>query len=169
MLPVYSLPEELVGGYQKFKDSLYATVHPLIKKVINEHKDELYVIYGNIALNTQGQRKIKGVYDNREKTIMKVWVGFTDIDESFRFLNEIPLYLLRFPPNTPSKSRYLHSIITYYLNEVYILSERLEAYTTKLSRLYKTNSYQKNFKEPFDKFNKEFRKIFAKVSPNTAV
>ena len=65
--------------------------------------------------------------------------GFREIANSYYCLLDIEIYIGRFPYNKTgiSKTRHLSYHMENYLNEIYILRERLNAYLKKIGRLYK--------------------------------
>jgi len=131
------LPIPTENGFQRFREAILTTLKPTIEKIYNEHRDEYILVTWNLANNIKGPRRVNRVLDSREKALTKVWGGFLEIERSYRTLNEIPIYLKRFPPNSPSKAQYLELIITSYLNEVYVFKNRIDSYTKKIARLYK--------------------------------
>ena len=74
------------------------------------------------------------------------------------------MLLHRFPANLPSKAKYLEFVITSYLNEVYILSNRLEAYTKKITRLYKNSLHIKNRIDLLLEFSKRLNNSFRGIN-----
>lgn len=74
-----------------------------------------------------------------KKVIQKIVRGFLEIDKSYQILNDIPLYIRNFPAKLNSKERYLYYNISNYLNEVYILHNRLGAYTKIITRIYRND------------------------------
>ena len=65
--------------------------------------------------------------------------GFREISGSYYGLLEIEIYIGRFPyRNTKiSKTRHLAYHMENYLNEIYILKERLNSYFTTIGRIYR--------------------------------
>lgn len=135
----------------------------MIEKVYNEHFDGYIVATWNLANNMNGPRSVTRDLDFREKALMKIWSGYLEIERSYRILDEIPLYLKRFPSKSPSKSRYLEFIITSYLNEVYVLRNRIDSYTKKIARLYK-NDFQPNQRSLLIQLSNELIKSFDNIT-----
>ena len=67
-----------------------------------------------------------------------VYYGFTEIVNTFEALNLSELLLSLAPPRSRRivKDEYLKYLVSAYLQDVYILKERLNSYATKVSRLY---------------------------------
>jgi hypothetical protein len=124
------------GGYQNFERAIKSL---LIKNMKKTDKQELETIIWNFTSNNNERKRSTILFTPGEKAFAIVWAGFYEIAETHELLNETINYLERFPSNLPSNARYLRFLISNYLNEVYILSKRLEAYSKKLSRLYKGN------------------------------
>ena len=79
---------------------------------------------------------------NREDFIRRLFLEFTEITESLDRLRDIAVYVRRFPysDTSISKSAHLRYHVENYLNEVYILRNRLEAYLKVVVRLYKQDA-----------------------------
>jgi hypothetical protein len=75
--------------------------------------------------------------------------GFREIHNSYYSLLDIEVYIGRFPygKTSVSKTRYLAYHMENYLNEVYILKERLNFYCTTVGRMYRNDQTLKNVKE----------------------
>lgn len=73
-----------------------------------------------------------------EKDFQKIIVGFSEIKFSFESLNDIPIYLSRLPNKSAGipPDRFLQYHIANYLNDVYILNSRLNAFITIIERMY---------------------------------
>ncbi len=77
-----------------------------------------------------------------QKLFAEIFGGSVEIWESQEALQDIETYLSRNPYSRlgVDKHRYLRYHVTNYLNEVYILQERLRTFTTTLLRKYRKNA-----------------------------
>lgn len=75
-----------------------------------------------------------------------IFYGFCEISNSWYILNDCEIYIGRFPfPKTKiTKEGYLLFIIGAYYSELYILRERLNSYTIKISRAFKKRGFPFN-------------------------
>ena len=135
---MFEIPEELIGRHRKFKKEALSILGQTTQKIISENREEWGQVTLNIILN-EGQRILNRKRDPKEELLAKILEGFFEIESSYNSLKETPYFLRQLPGKLPSKSKYLELVITGYLNETYILTKRIEAYTTKISRLYKFN------------------------------
>lgn len=76
-----------------------------------------------------------------QQLLAEIFWGSVEMWESHEALRDIETYLSRNPYSRlgVDKHRYLRYHVTNYLNEVYILQERLQAFTTGLLRKYRKN------------------------------
>lgn len=148
------------GGYEKFRKAVFAMSKPFIDKSFNENSHEWIEITKNILFNQKGQRALSKPPTKEEEIIFKIRSGFIEIALSYDSMTEIPLYLKKYPQNLTWKSKFLEFIIANYHNEVYILSERLEAYTTKVIRLYKKHDDIAKLKKLILDFDKSLKDLF---------
>ena len=97
----------------------------------------------NVIFDEPGERYMGRTLSPREKSLQKIFSGFYEIDASFQVLNDIPFYIRGFPPSNSnaSKVRFLKYHVGNYLNENYILRERLVTYQKIITRMYKDDRY----------------------------
>lgn len=153
------IPEEL-KGHIKFRKAIMNTLKPVFEKTLTENRRELGQVSRNILFNEVGPKKLDRTLSKNEKVFSVILEGYFEIERAYSSLNELPLFIGQFPKNLPRKSKYLELIITNYLNEVYILSKRLEAYRTKISRLYRNNANFKSQQGLLKSLSEELTKIF---------
>jgi hypothetical protein len=72
------------------------------------------------------------------KVFALIFNGFTEISNSFEALKLSEVLISIAPPRSKKiqKSEYLKYLVSMYLQEVYILKERLNTYATRIKRLY---------------------------------
>lgn len=92
-----------------------------------------------------------------DKNFTAVFYGFTDISATLDALKLTETLIGLSPPRSSkvNKDDYLKFLVGAYLQEVYILEQRLTAYGKKMSRLYKSNGLPEKVKkvvyEPLEK------------------
>jgi hypothetical protein len=75
----------------------------------------------------------------KERTVAKLILGLSEILDSVQSLRNVSVYARRFPYANSGieKGAYLRYHIENYLNELYILEKRMEAYLKAISRMYR--------------------------------
>ena len=135
--------------FDKFQSYLVREARAIIKPIVEQHMDELGQTLWNELLDLEGKRVVDRNLSQRELFFREVFYRFIEIDTSYIALKDIEVYIGRFPysKDNISKVRHLHYNISNYMNEIYILKERLSAYLTKIGRLYrKDRRHQKILK-----------------------
>jgi hypothetical protein len=130
-------------GLEKFSSSVAKTTQPMLEKTLSDtNREKTLEVIGNILSDTPGDRYIGLIPTAQENFWRKILSGYAEIDSAFEVLRDIPLYLSRFPLKhlQISKTRYIKYHIGNYLNEVYILRERLRSYQKTITRMYKADS-----------------------------
>lgn len=79
----------------------------------------------------------------------KIFDGFSEISRSYEALKLAEILISVAPPRSKKINRdeYIKYHINAYLQEVYILKERLNSYLTKLKRVYKKTKQKEKFEE----------------------
>lgn len=132
----FLMTETQLRGIEKFISAVMDETLPIIEERM---KDKEFVeLLRNIIFNETGSRQITS-QSPKEKSIRIIVSGFIEIDATFQVLKDIPFYMNHFPPkhNSTSKIRFLNYHIGNYLNESYILRERLVSYQKAITRMYK--------------------------------
>lgn len=144
------------NGFANFRMAFVNAAIPVLDEMRTTNADEYGEVFANILFDREGARSLKRPLSLREQLFMKLWHGFIEINNSFEALNDVPLYIRHFPSNATqiSKLRYLHYHIINYVNEVYILTERLAAYTTVVSRAYQNSPSLKQMKIQLERAKK---------------
>jgi hypothetical protein len=82
----------------------------------------------------------------------RLYPGFIEIMRSVQTLQDIPIYMRRHPPklSPTGKVGYLRYHLENYVNEVYILQERLDAFAKSVQRAYRQDTREGRFHSQFD-------------------
>ena len=101
-------------------------------------------IYSNYLFGLEGPKKFPAKLTPAHIFFYNLYYGWREVNDSYFCLLDIEIYIGRFPyGNTRiSKIRHLTYHMENYLNELYILKERLNTYFTKIDRLYRKNKDQ---------------------------
>lgn len=131
------MAEDRLRGSKKFIAAVMEETTPIIEAIIKDKRS--LEVMKNILFDEPGPRYMGLTPSPRDESLRKILFGFTEIDASFKVINDIPYYMKRFPPQSSdvSKTRFLNYHVANYFNEIYILRERLVAYQKVITRMYK--------------------------------
>jgi hypothetical protein len=131
------MKETKLHGMERFVSAVMEEAHPIAVRMVKNKK--AHEVLKNILFDEPGDRYMGIVLSPQEKTLKNIVFGISEIEESFQVLSDIPFYLKRFPPKNSniSKTRFLNYHVGNYLNENYILRERLVAYQKVVTRMYR--------------------------------
>ncbi len=131
-----------MNDFDKFQSYLFKEARVVIGPMVKQHMEELGETIWNDLFDLNGKRTIDRRQSEKEVFIGKLFYGYIEIDSSYNSLKDIQIYIGRFPyGNTGvSKIAYLIYHIANYMNEIYILSQRLNAYLAKIGRLYQQDT-----------------------------
>lgn len=138
-----------MDAFDKFQSYLFREVRAIIEPIKEQHMEELGQTLWNELFDLEGKRVVDRDLSQRELFFREVFYRFIEIHASYIALKDIEVYIGRFPysKDNISKVRNLHYSISNYMNEMYILKERLSAYLKKIGRLYrKDRRHQKILK-----------------------
>lgn len=113
-----------------------------VRPEMEERKKELEVTLSNHLFDLDGPRRLEKEYSKDELFIGKLFYGFVEINNSYEVLLDLSVLISRFPYNLTriTRVRYLRHNIEGFLNEVYLLKERLVTFTKTLERYYREES-----------------------------
>jgi len=125
-----------MNGFRKFKETLFAEARMVIGRVHEREKAGPKTSnFGQFLLGMTDERKGSNV-DGDDAFVVELFQRFAEIFQSIQVLQDIEGYLKRFPPKM-SRSRYLAYHVHSYLQEVYVLQQRLDALIKKYERWHK--------------------------------
>lgn len=135
------MPAKQMNGFDKYSKIFVGRAKELLDKENLRNNPEYQEVLMNKLLGLDGPKRMSRKIVSSDVFFGKLMAGFTEIYSSYFSLLDIEVYLRRFPyPNTRvSKTRYLAYHMENYLNEVYILKERLSSYCTVVTRLYRND------------------------------
>lgn len=129
-------------GLEKFSVAVMQATEPVIEKILGgANREKALEVFSNILLDASGDRYMGLTPNPQDNLLRKILFGFSEIESTFEVLRDIPFYLNRFPSKHAqiSKTRFLNYHVGNYLNEIYILRERLRSYQKTITRMYKTD------------------------------
>lgn len=126
--------DNLMAGYEKFQAAILGRFREILGEMtLAEIEADLAKLWTKHAL------------------LGDVFRGFIEIHESYKTLRDIEVYIRRFPYSDTKiqKTRHLRYHIESYLNEMYILKERLEAFAKRMARRHRKSPWvsQEGFKK----------------------
>ncbi len=137
------------GGYERYRGWLLGAVVtylPLPK--VGPEAQEVGQALLNIALDLPGPRSINRPVPESTKHLGLLFHGYHEIYQSVSALDDLIVYLARFPfgQTSVTRSRYLQFIIEGYFHENYILRERLASHTKQIERAWRYDAKHKSVK-----------------------
>jgi hypothetical protein len=124
-----------MNGQKRYWNSIQSILGELFAHIVSGNK-ELYKVIENDLFDLSGPHRLPRDRSNSERQAAIVFQGYYEIISSYDNLADIEVYLKRLPSRKSniSKTRYIKYHIGNYLNEVYILENRLVSYATKMLR-----------------------------------
>ena len=121
------------SNVDRFRDALLAVLR---REIVDPSGEQLPPIMADDAKDS-----ILHNLSRDQRLIADMFWGCVEIWECQEAARDIEIYLSRTPYTRlgVSKARYLKYHVTNYLNEIYMLRERIEAFTKTIERKYKQN------------------------------
>ena len=130
-----------LNGFQKFNYLFLTAFQKAIQKYLEANRDEVGKALLNTLLNSPGPKRAKTIPEKQDACLMKLWEFFVEIEKSVESSRTIKKYI----QYSPSKkieiklSTHLSYHVHNYLNEIYILQCRLDAFRKIVIRTYKND------------------------------
>lgn len=148
-----------MSSFDDFKIDLTRAAANLIAAMpIDDHVSVRYSLGGLLGHHDENQPpKIRELNPN-EKFIEQLFFKFSGVFESVESLRNVPVYISRFPYSRSGvdKTAYLRYHIENYLNELYILQNRMKILLTYVSRRYKKDHRGDQIKIISEKIQEDF-------------
>src|SRR3989304_4480875 len=145
--------------YNKFLKSLVDSVQGTAKQILSD--PEFKKVYSNYFTGSDGPKVIKRHKSQHELFVRKIFYGFTEIQNCLDRIKQTAIFLKNYDACKKittkgiTKSAYLIYHIEKYLEEMYVLKERLVVYLTGLERSHKnTDSEMKKQPKRIKKNNR---------------
>lgn len=135
-----------MAGYERFQRIMLAVATNHIGRGIQPHEREFQEVFWNHLLDRAGTHVLERKLAADERFFTKIWQGFLEISGSLKTLQDVEVYIRRFPYSKTSitRHRYLRYHIESHFNEIYILRERLKTFLTIIERLYRKDPRHSN-------------------------
>jgi|GEM_PF-6660083 len=104
-------------------------------------------------------------FNSYENLLIRLFFGFNEIDKSIKNLQNTLIYIRRFPFSKTriEKSTYLRYHYENYLNELYILQERMQRFLTIISRLYRRDQNWENISQITNEILHDFKRALSRL------
>jgi hypothetical protein len=155
-----------MNGQQGYWNSIESAMTVQFESMITDKK-VFYEAIGNNLFNLEGRHRLPRSHSKSDRQISLVFQGYYEISKSYDNLTDIRVYLQRLPSQKSgiSKVRYISYHLENYINEAYILENRLKTYATILLRKNKnlaSDEYIEKIRAPLFELVKEtFKNIHA--------
>ena len=117
---------------EQFKKAIFAALRLALRKAQEQDANRGQSTLGKFLMGQTDELTAPPVAAS-DQFVVELALRFSEILRSVQVLSDIVQYLKRFPPGS-SRSRYLNYHVRSYLQEMYILRERLNALLTKYER-----------------------------------
>ncbi len=117
---------------ERFKETLFAALRCALSRSHQQSENGKHSTLGKFLMG-QTDELVGSPVPESDKFVVDLSLRFSEILRSAQVLNDIVVYLKRFPPGI-SRSRFLNYHVRSYLQEMYILRERLNALLKKYER-----------------------------------
>ncbi|MDP9315940.1 MAG: hypothetical protein M3R24_34645 [Chloroflexota bacterium] len=136
-------------GFEKFESAIAQAGSKILSPILRSNHAELEEVIGNHLFDDEGSITLSRQPSSDEKFYGMLLSGFSEIASSYESLQDIEIYVTRFPFSNSrvSKARYLRFVVEAYLHEVYILQQRLSSYLKTVQRQYRKHKNSEKIKD----------------------
>jgi hypothetical protein len=154
-----------MDGYEEYQAAVIKVIRPIIEPKTDEERDAFHAAFRNHLFDLEGPRQIDSGYTRDELLIGNIFRGFVEISDAYLSLRDVEVYVRRFPYRDAgiSEVRHLKYHIENYLNEVYILKERLIAYLNFLTKRYRKGKSRRRVTEGLEPLYSAVSETFGNV------
>lgn len=128
-------------GLEKFQFAISSVVQKeLIRNIDDLQKTKAFSEFAaGLFSNDKNINRQNIKLSPEQKLLRRIFFGFIEIASTYEVLLDCPKYIKRYPSKNIqiSKNRFLRYHVANYLNEIYILRERLDGYRTMIIRSYR--------------------------------
>jgi hypothetical protein len=146
--------------WEHLQKLVVSEAHFLLFPNFKKHQKKFGSAAWNKLFDTGGPTTIEGKPTPQDTYFSKIFQGFTEIETSVQMLRDIVAYISVFPyrGKKVTKSRYLRYHVETYLNEMYLLKERLNAFITYIGRSCKRETPQSDIVKTTKKLSESITK-----------
>lgn len=143
---------KLTGSFNEYFDAVHKQTMLLVEELQSDpqRKSELGQAIWNSLFELDGPKTTSKPSSEKSQFIYKkIFTPLSEIVSSLQAIENISIYANSFPYTTQGVSRvdYLAYHIENYLNEIYLLKNRLLKYATELERAYRKNENGEQIKD----------------------
>jgi hypothetical protein len=155
----------LVNAFDKYQNDLLSAVSNALIPALKESRDAGVALW-NKLLDTGGPATVKQKPTSSERFLGELLTSFNEIACSYETLQDIEIYISSFPFNRSRTTplRFLRFLIGAYLNEMYILRERLLTHLKRLKKLYSKDTRLRKILLLVNRIDKVVLKQFEDIS-----
>jgi hypothetical protein len=135
---LWNNPHLNIPNMYKFDMSLNKAFNEYMTPRIEKKKEEFITAYMNRMVGKNEQTTVANVSSPEGKFLAEISMGAFEIFNTYEAILDAEIYIRKFPYSRTriSKSRYLKSIITSHLQNIFILRERMVRYLKVLRKRY---------------------------------
>lgn len=134
-----------MNSSQRFAKAIVKAMSLTASQLLEAHRSEYREILKSKLLGTPEPTTLGKEFSPRESHVRKISFGWAEIDTSFLALKDIPRHLSH-PSHRPasvSSVRFLQYHFENWLQEVYVLQQRLNRFLTTIERAYRKDDIYK--------------------------
>jgi len=152
-------------GLEKFQSALITIALKVTEPRSEEEWKKFTEVVKNNILDLGGPTVFRSGLSQNELFLRKMTWGFFEITGSYERLLDIETYITKFPfrKSRVTKTRYLRFIFEAYLQEIYILRERLISFLTIIARSFRKTSRNEHVNKVSTMLSKMVIKSFDKI------
>jgi len=126
-----------IEGFQKYMTAITNEARRFTNEIAAELRSGTgSTVWASYLFNLPGPRVLRRKVSPPEELFRVLFYGFSEISEAYERLQDFEVYIRRFPyqRSRVSNPRHLSHTIDTYLNEVYVLQQRLLSYGRRVRR-----------------------------------
>jgi len=127
-----------MDGFVRFKETLFTAARLALRRADEQDKNGKHSTFGRFLMG-QTDELVGAAVEPSDEFVIELSLRFAEILRCTQVLEDVIVYLKRFPPLIP-RSRYLTYHVRSYLQEMYILRARLTALVDKYEHWKQPNS-----------------------------
>jgi hypothetical protein len=152
-------------GYERYLSMMVDWSGSFLIPLAADHHDALRQVIENNLFDLEGPRALDLPETDEGRFFKLMFYGFVEVEECFRTLQDMEIYLRRYPfgGTEITRVRYLRHQIGVYLNELYIFKSRLVAYLRIVERSYRNSKEAGSVKTSLKPLYKHIADGFDKI------
>lgn len=147
-------------GFDKFQLVLIEATKEHFGPLEGEERKQLGQVLHNHLFDLDGPRELRRTLDAKQLYFSRLFRGFLEISKSLETLDDIAVYVRRFPfgGTRITRERYLQFHVEAHFSEMYILRDRLTRYATFIQRQFKRDPRLNDVQRKCENLNRAITK-----------